>query len=270
MASIFTFDSYKEYLADYLDSSEEKWGLKSRVCKTMDIHNAYLSQVLNGPKHLSLEQIEKLARFLGLNEAETNYLILLAQKNRAGTVSLEKFFAKKIHEVRKAQSDLSQRLGKKASVDEKVSAKYYSKWQFAALHVALQIESLRSPRALSAYFHISEDVTIETLNFLVEAGLAKKEGSKFLPTAQWMRLSREEGPIAQHHANARLKGLESVYENHPQDLHYSGFFSFSKADSEKVRDLFLVTLKNMQKIIEPSPSEEVFGVALDFFAFKPE
>jgi uncharacterized protein (TIGR02147 family) len=265
MNSIFTYDSYKQYIEDYLGSQEKSWGTKSRLCQAMQIHNAYLSQVLKGSKHLTLEQAERLGKVLLFTENEFIYWILMIQKNRAGTKDLEGFFDRRMEEVRTANMDLSHRLGKKDGLKEKDQEIYYSSWHYGAIHVALMVEAFRTPVTLAQRLQLEESKVLEVLEFLIQVGLVKKAGGKFLTTSNWIRLPKSSSCIIQHHSNLRIQALDSIYTKRTDDLHYSGYLTFSTKDASVIQDLWLKTLKETQKIIEPSPSEDIFGICLDLF-----
>lgn len=61
--------------------------------------------------------------------------------------------------------------------------------------------------------------------------------------------------------------MEAVQEKRLNELHYSGYFTFSKNDAVEIRNLWLKTLSDTQKRIVDSPSEELFGICLDVFEF---
>ena len=265
MDPIFTFSSYKAYLSAYLDSQEKSWGLRSKICKAMGIHNAYLSQVLQGPKHLNLENLEKLADYLELSESEMDYLITLAEQNRSGTKTLQKYFDKKLETLRAANLNLVERIGKKEHISEKDQAIYYSSWHFAALHVALLVPKFATISALAQRFKLSESKVRETLETLMAMSLVQKTAAGFEPTSKWVRLPKTSPLITQHHSNIRLKATEALHEHRKEELHYSGFLTFSESDFLVIQELWMKALKETQEIIGPSESENVFAICLDVF-----
>lgn len=266
MESLFSYDSYKTYLVDYLKSQSKSWGIRTKLCHAMDIHNAYLSQVLNGKKDLNLEQSEKLGRFLSFQETEMAYWLTLIQFNRAGTDSLARFLEKRLLELRRTHLNVVGRLGEKNQISEKDQSTYYSSWIYAALHTALLVTELRTANVLANRFNLLESEVIDALGFLVSIGLIQKQGAEYVPSANWVRLPKTSPLITQHHTNVRFKAAESIQNRRSTDLHYGGFFTFSKKDFKNIQDLWLTTLKNTQGIVTNSPSEDVFGMCLDIFA----
>ncbi len=267
MDALYNYTSYRELLKDYVSSQKAKWGLKSRLAEVMGIHNAYLSQVLSGEKDLSLEQMERFGRHLSLTEPEMNFLLILLQENRAGSQELRIFFEKSLDKLRRDQTNVSRRLGEKKNLNELEQMIYFSNWQFAAIHMALQIPNLRQPTKLAERFHIEESRVLEVLEFLVKEGLAEKRNNEFHPTEVWVRLSKRSPMITQHHTNVKYKALSSVVEAKEKNLHYSGYFTFAEKDLPRIKEIWLNAIKEMQKVVEPSPPENLFALSLDLFEF---
>lgn len=265
MASVFAFDHYKDFIRGYLDSEEKSWGLKSKICEAMSIHVAYLSQVLNSHKHLSLEQIEGLGHYLHLSENELDYLILLVQKDRAGTKSLEDFFARKLAALKDKHTEVSVRLGKKETLSEKDQAKYYSSWLFSAVHSCVLVPRLRSVKAIAARLKTNENEVSVALTFLREVGLIENTTEEIRPSSKWIRLKSDSPFMKQHHFNVRFKATESIFKERSEDLHYSGYFALSRQDFVNIKELWLKSLQATQKIIKPSPEEEIYAISLDVF-----
>lgn len=265
MTSVFAHSTYKEFLRAYLHSSEKSWGLKSQICEAMGIHSAYLSQVLGGSKHLSLEQIERLSHHLHLSEIEMEFLLLMVQKDRAGTKSLEKFFDGKLELLREKHSRVSERLGKKDSISEKDQNTYFSSWIYSAVHACALVPGLQTARAIAERLRLSEKETHNAITFLKEIGLLQESHGKVSPSSRWIRLKSGSPQMVRHHQNARFRASESIYRNNPDDLHYSAFFAFSREDFVVLKELWLKALKESQAVIKASPEEDVFAISLDIF-----
>ncbi|MEK7395435.1 MAG: hypothetical protein AAB116_00725, partial [Candidatus Poribacteria bacterium] len=91
--SIFEYKDYKAYLKEILNRrSENERGIRTRLAEAIYCHNGYVSQVLNGAAHFSLEQAEAINKYLGHNKDQSSYLLLLVQHARAGTSGLKEYF----------------------------------------------------------------------------------------------------------------------------------------------------------------------------------
>lgn len=225
----------------------------------------YSRQQFSGPKHLSLEQAERLAKFLGLSENELTYLLTLVQRNRAGSKDLEMYFVRRLEEMREAHLDVTHRLGQKKRIRESDQAVYYSSWHYGAVHAALLVPGLRTVATLARRLALSERKVAEVLEFLCSIGVVKLDKNNFQTTANWVRLGKSSPLIAQHHTNVRLKAIDAIHEGRPDELHYSGYFSLSRQDAALIRDQWLKTLAETQSLITKSPAEEAFGICIDVF-----
>src|SRR6185437_4362530 len=97
LGSIFEFTDYKAYLRAWIAARPRAGhGEKSRIAEAASCHLAYVSQVLNASAHFSAEQLVALSDYLGQNEEERDYFLLLLSRARAGSRRLERFYDAKI------------------------------------------------------------------------------------------------------------------------------------------------------------------------------
>jgi len=86
---IYDFGDYKTYLHTKVGPRTTRKGIRGALARTLRCQPTYVSQVLYGRAHFSLEQAELVSDFFGHTSDERHYLILLLQKDRAGTKRLE-------------------------------------------------------------------------------------------------------------------------------------------------------------------------------------
>src|SRR5690348_10459892 len=134
--SIFDHDSYKLYLNERLDdhTSSGGRGSRTRLSKAISCQTAYTAQVLRGSAHFSLEQAEAINDFLGHTEEEGHFLLLLIQRERAGTKSLRQRFNRQIKAIRDKRHLLVNRLQIVQPLGPNEQMTYYSSWHYAAIH----------------------------------------------------------------------------------------------------------------------------------------
>jgi len=238
------------------------------MAKAMDCQLTYVSQVLNGKAHLSLEQATKLARYLNFTKDETRYFLALVQKARAGTNELKLFFEEQLSEILADRLVIKKRLGVSGAVPEKLRPIYYSSWHFAAVHMALTIPRLRTKTAIAEYFHIPGRRVAEVLDFLVSAGLAIQRDGKFDVGPKDVRIGKEDPLIYKHHSNWRNKAIESLELEESDDLHYSAVVSLAKSDVPKIKEKILQSLHDTLSLIKHSAEEEVVCYNIDFFKLR--
>jgi uncharacterized protein (TIGR02147 family) len=263
--SVFEFDDYKSYLQE-LAGRGKRSGVRLAMSRALRCQPGHISHVLNEDAHFSLEQGEALSTFFAHSKEERHYFLLLLQRERAATSTLEKYFADQITDIKRGRLVLTERLGKGHRLSERERAKYYSSWTYAAIHLGLSVPALQNKRALSDFFQIKPKKVAEIIEFLINAGLilAKPGGGyDFGPTQ--VRLGNESHHIIKHHTNWRNRAIESLDREELEDLHYSGVFTLSAADVVRLKSRLLDEIKACQKVIRDSPEEKIVGFNVDFF-----
>jgi uncharacterized protein (TIGR02147 family) len=267
---IYSYLDPAKYLKDWIESQRGVvTGIQSRLAEAAKCQPAYLSQVLKERATLSPEQAEALSRFLGHNQNENEYFILITMLQRAGTPELRSYFKKKIEELRQHNVNLKKRVAqsaKKFEIPEKVLTGYYQSWLVAAVHVALGCPELRTKASLAAYFEVSETRIAEILNFLEESGLAGKKGSYWEVRPFVYHLGKGSIHLMSHLKNGHLCALNHLEKSSKDtDLNYNVYVTISKEDAYKIKTLLADAVAQMIKVVEPSKDETVYAFNTSFF-----
>ncbi len=262
--AIFEYTSYKAFLK----TQARARGRKTALSEAMGIQATYLSHVLHGKAHLSLEQGEALNRFLHHTDDESHYFLLLLQKDKAGTKTLETYFQKQLDELNLKRLDLSKRLGAQNSLSEEDRSRYYISWIYGALHMAVTVPQLRTREKMIEHFNISAERFQQAIEFLLRTGLVQEKGREFHPGTTFMRLGNDSHQIIKHHTNWRNQAIESLDRQTIRDLHYSAVVTRSEKDVLKIKDRLLQSINDNLEIVKASPEEKVYVYALDFFELK--
>lgn len=266
--SVFDFIDYKPYLRSVAGEGVRK-GVRMAMAKAIRSYPAFITQVLNGDAHLSLEQGEALCGFLTFGKEEREYFLLILLHSRAGTAPLKKHFRAQIDAIRARRLVLTERLGKAHVLSEEERARYYSSWLYIAVHIALSVPALQDKKALARHFQVRQGLVAEIVDFLLGAGLVVEKpggGYAFGPTQ--IRLGNDSHHIFKHHTNWRNRAIESLERESLRDLHYSGVYSLTLADAEKIKDRLLEEIKACQQVLRESREEEVYAFCVDFFNLK--
>ena len=266
MGSIFDYTDYKKYLKDGLKQKPKGGhGFKSAMASAIHCQSAYISRVLNGGAHFSLEQAYALNGFLGHSEEEAEFFILLVSYARAGTQPLEKFFLRKINEILNRRLILKERFKIKMKLSFEDQAKYYSSWHFAAIHILLSIPQFQTKQVIAEYLRLPSSKVSEALNFLIQSRLVIREGERFKIGKNRIHLGSDSPLIAKHHLNWRLKAIQNI-ENEEEDLHYSSIVSISKDDLYKIKTNLIKTIEEFNDTVKKSKEEKLQCFTLDFFS----
>jgi uncharacterized protein (TIGR02147 family) len=263
--SVYDYRNYKAFLTARSVKLGLRSGLKSQMARAAGCNSAYISNVLGGKAHLSLEQAERICAMLEFGRDESHYFLLLLQRARAGTVALASYFDDQLEIVLAQKLNVQKRLGAKERLSKEDQAQYYSSWMYAAIHVALSVPKLaQSAEAIATYFELPLPPVKKVLDFLLMCGLATRKGSAFAIGPRHIHLGKDSENIQRHHGNFRLQALKALERDSEHSLNYSAAVTLSREDAYKVREILLTSIKSSADLITKSPEEEVFALNVDF------
>ena len=266
--SIHGYTDYRSYLQTLIGAAPRAGhGYRKKLAEAMHIQPTYLSQVLNGQRDLSADQVVDLAQFLQLSPEETDYLLLLLSRGRAGTRESRQYFDRAIEARQAAYLQVRKRVKINSSLDDQAKAVYYSDIAYAAVHMAITIPALQTPLALAERLNISIERVRSITAFLGDQGLITSDGNHFLPSNKELFVDRSSPFIISHHRNWRLKAIERASVRSLQDYQVSLAVTLSEADAKRVRQKLATFIEDVAKEIKNSPEEKLMGLAIDFFDF---
>ena len=244
-------------------------GPKTKLSEFIGCQLAYISQVLNGDAHLSLEQAEACNRFFGHNKREGIYFFSMLLHAKAGTPQLKLFFLEQINEILEEQKQVSKRLNLNKTLSPEVQARYYSSWDYLAINILISIPGYQEQNEISEKLGLTIERTSVVLNFLEENGLAKKNGNVYEITESGFHLDSNSPFLAQHHRNWRVQSIRSLDDIKSDDLHYSSVISCNKDDISKIREALLSAVENVRRIVRESENiDSLMCYSLDLFPVK--
>jgi uncharacterized protein (TIGR02147 family) len=263
--SLFAYDDYKAYFRDRAGGG--RTGFKALLAQAAGIHPGLVSKVLKGDLHFTVEQAYAIARKLGMPQAETNFLLLLLQRDRAGNTDLKAHFQNQIDSAVAERMDFQKRLAKVQPLTLEQQSQYYSYWYYAAIHVAITIPRLRTADALAQYFHLPIETVSEVLEFLVLCGMAKENNGTYSVGSVGIHLDKNSHFISRHHTNWRAQALHKLHNGASKDVHYAVAVSLSEQDFDALKDFLMEKVREFIQRVDPSPEETVAALVLDFFKY---
>ena len=105
----------------------------------------------------------------------------------------------------------------------------------------------------------------EVLEFLIRAGLVRQTDQNLEIGPRSTHLEASSPWVRVHHLNWRERAMESLSRTEDPDLHYSAPMTLSLADSYRVREIITQMLQEIDKVVMPSPSEQLSCLTLDWF-----
>lgn len=266
MASVYEFQDYKAFVLDQIaQMPNEGRGVRRQLAEFIGCQVAYVSHVLAADRHFSLEQGEAAARFFALREDETEFFLLLIERQKAATASLRKHLDRRLQNQRAEFQEIKKRIRIAGEISEADQALYYSSWHYQAIHSLLLIPEMKTPVAMSERLHLAIERVNEILLFLLERGLATERGGRYEPTEKQIHLPRTSPLISKLHSNWRVQTLQALEELKPDDYHYSGLVTLSHDDAGRVREILMKALESSVEVIRPSKEEKLCVLAMDFY-----
>lgn len=266
MKSIFSFKDFRSFIKSSFLSKEKKgFGQAAKLAKALNVNSTFISQVLNNDKPLSPEQAVLTAEFLQLNELETEYFVLLIQKDRSGSTQYSAYLNKQLERLKKKSQDLINRVQHDTQISEEQRATYYSDWIFSAIRLSTLLPGINTPEKMAERFQLPLSKIKGVIQFLLEANLLKLENGTFSRGKSSTHLDSKSPWIKAHHSNWRQKAIQEMTHNQPDSLHYTAPMTLSKNDAEKIREILIKSINAVDEVLEPSPSEELFCLSIDWF-----
>ncbi len=262
--NIFDSLDYKNYLKTRLD---ERRGLRSELAEFLGCQSGYVSQVLQNLSDFSLEQGMKTSSFLLLSAEESHFFMLLLQYEKASTQDLKKYFKDQIERIQNERKEIKNRI----KIDTDLSAEdyhqYYSSWEYAALHILTSIPKYQTKDMIGKKLQLNQTRIEEVLNFLTNKGLVEEKNNKFIIGNKRIHLTKNSPYILSHHQNWRLHSTRMLSDRNSKNLNYSGVFSLSISDIDKIREILLRAIEQNEKIISSSGEEEMIYLGIDMNIF---
>lgn len=242
-------------------------GFISKLAHYMGLNPSFLSQVIKGDKHLSLEQALKVTEYLSLNAQEKEYFLYLIQYERAGTVELQQFFSQKIEGLKKDSQKISRRLSDQKELSANEQSIFYSNWYYSAIRLSTDIPGLPNEKAIAEYLNIPLSKVNALLEFLIGNGLCNKNEERLSLGVKKTHLAETSPYVFSHHRNWRLKAMENYSQFKDKDMAFSAPMTLSKQDFFQVKQELLNAIEKISKTVGQSPSEELACLNIDFFSF---
>lgn len=271
MRSIFTFKDYRRFIKDaFLHLPKKGFGQAAKLAAHLGVQSAFISQVLKGEKSFSLEQGLDTARFLNLNELETDYFLLLLQHDRAGTREYKLHIESKIKALSAHASQLVNRVKHDMALSPEEQATFYSDWIYSAVRLSTLLPGLHTPAALAKSLDVPLSEIARVTEFLVRAQLLRQESGKYATGPLSTHLPGNSPWIKSHHTNWRLKAIERLRLADEDSLHYSAPMTLSLRDMKKIKELLVAAINQTDEILKPSPSEALVCLNIDWFKISTE
>lgn len=259
------FPDYKAFIHAIEEQSRGfSRGFRRKLAEAMDCKPAFVSQVLNGPGHLSLEQGYRAAGHFGLNRDAKRYFMLMLELERSGTNDLRAHFEAELEILRPKLLDLKDAVSSQ-EISPEAQGMYYRHWSYAAIHILTTIPRYRTPLAIAEALSLKEEEARDGIEFLLRVGLLSLEKGQLKPGSKQLHLSRESNWIEAHHTQWRLRAIERLHLGREEDMHYSTVSSLSRHDFHRLKTKMVEWVREYSATVQDSPEEELVAFSIDFY-----
>lgn len=266
--SIFNFNSLREFLRHWIATHPSgSWGLIGKLAEAAQVSSSMLSLALKGEKNLSSEQALSMAQYMVLSERETDFFLLLADLEKAGSNALKNRIQKKIKDFQKAALQLKNRVQVDKALNDESKALYYSHWYYTGVRNLLAIDGYDTIPQISDRLGLSAQTVQKVVDFLLEHGLCKKIDGKLTYGFAQTHIDSNSPFVARHHQNWRQRGFYKMEKNISEDLFFTSPMSLSKAAAQEIRKFLPDAIEKIQKTAGPSDSEKAYCLNIDWFEY---
>jgi uncharacterized protein (TIGR02147 family) len=266
--SIFDYTDYKSFLREWLLARPKRGHGESRkMALHLGVSTTMISQVLNGPKDLSLELAMELGEYLSLTSIETEYFLALVEHSRAGSHKLKNQFYKKIKAMQEEAQKIKARVEKDKELSLEEKNMFYSNWLYSGLRNLIATEKFKTVDDLADKLKMPRYQVQKVLDFLIQTQLVVLDKNKLTYGFKSTHVGVDSPLVNSHHKNWRLRSMEVMAYKNEKDLFYTAPMSLSAKDAQKLRDQILAFIQELVKTVQKSDSEVVRCIGIDFFEY---
>lgn len=173
---------------------------------------------------------------------------------------------RRMRDLRRKNSDLSKKFTKSSALQAEDQAKYYSKWDWSAVHVLISIPEYQTVDAIASKLQLRRSRVEQVLSGLQEMGLAARAGTQWRSLKYDLFLGRESPLTFANHWNWRQKALADVQEGNQDSVHYTVLHTLSREDAVRFKSVLMDFLTETRELVGPSKEEEMICFSCDLFS----
>jgi uncharacterized protein (TIGR02147 family) len=268
---IFDYENYKDFVREWITALPNRGhGFYTRIADQLSVTTVLVSQIFRGDQRdLTLEQALTLGQFLGLNDSELEYFILLVELNRAGSSVLKKYFERKLAKVKANADEVSEVLNaKNMKLTEEACAEFYSHWYYMAVWMATSMPGFNTPNDFCHRLGLDLVTVNRTLYFLQRVGIIIKTETGYTNGPAHIHIEASSIHAGRHHANWRILNLAQLDQVPEDELCFSMPCTLSEKDFRLIKSELLQVIKRVTQRVTESPSDTMAVMTLDWRRFK--
>jgi len=261
---IYQYDDYRQFLSDLIRKNSAIKGFRTKLASAARCQKSFLSQVMTGSVHITLDHAANIASFLRLDREETAFFIDLVIYARAGSETLKNFLRDRFARNTEERQKIANRFNESKQIDFQHHDAFYSQWYVSATYMLLgHTQNLAEISRRLGIPLSAVETTIETLKRIgltvrgEDGRLVNKESNLFL----------KDSPFRTSFLSSwRLVGsLKQQLPESKSDF-FTMIWSISKESKAQVKAIFVGAISAAKEVcIASEKEEELICVNLDFF-----
>jgi len=272
MEKIFNYTNYQVYLNNWIENMPKKGrGMRRALALHIGIPQGQLTRILSGDFDFTVDQAVKAISFLELSKLEGQFFVGLVELARGGNMETREMKQERLAEIKKqAMSPESIQNAEKYKFSEEDLKIYFESWYYTAIEILTQIPGYQTLDSICEYFKIPKSRALDILNFLVEKGVVRREGKKYIRDQQMKFENLEPGSLylKSRSISWRNRALVSLDDKEVNNLNLTMVFSLAKDDVPRFKEALIDKIKELYNSTEGPKPEEISCICLDFFKVK--
>lgn len=268
MLSIFNFESYSEFIIQYVHSLPKNgWGFATKMAEACGIQQALFSQILSKEKDFTPEQALKFSVYIELNEIEREYFLEMVFVRRASTSDLKSFHRKRLLKLQEEGQKVKNHIVDQKIMSPEEKMEFYSNYLYSAIRILSSIANGKTSDEIQRHFHVPPLFLDSILAFLVRFDLCYRQGNRYKIGNQKTWAEKGTPFYFKHSTNWRLQGIQKLELNRKDDLFITSPMSMSSEDIKIIHNQIVEFVKSFSTRVEKSAPEESICLNIDFFKF---
>lgn len=269
--NLYSIDDYKKLFLTWSQRQPKRGrGVLSQLARHLEVHSTLLSLIFKGSSHLTPEQAILTAQFMKLTPLETEYFCMLVQQERVAKASARRYVETRLQELRRESENLRKSLNAQSDLQEADYATFFSHWIYSWMFLQVAVSPGMSKMSLLNLTPVDGQIQEAALQFLLEKGVLLEQDLKLQIGSRQIYVGRESTFLRNHLINWRSKSIEQIRDhNDPEDLYFSSPVAVSHADRKVIAQKIRELLQEFKTVSDPSASEIVCCLNMDWFAVLP-
>lgn len=221
----------------------------------------YLSLILSGKRDLTISNIHRIAKALGLNFQETNHFECLVHLEQSSDEPERRYYTRRLREARESKPESSARILPKAM---------FEKWYYPVILVALdRCSKNEGLQKLARLLPFPAQELEQVLNYLMQTELLREEGGVFhLNSSHQIFFDLKSSSVKhkrflQSQLDRSHQALQKSYG--PNAKFYSHTFSIAESDFNYYESRLRELLSEFTRRSDESPNEDIVQLNMQLF-----